>query len=54
MDNAEQRKNDLTIIIICCGHVLRHTEPLKEAVLGNDCYVGGLLNFWFSVSNIVP
>jgi hypothetical protein len=43
MDSAEQRGNDLNIIIICFGLVLRHTKPLKEAILGNHCYIGWIV-----------
>jgi hypothetical protein len=31
--NCEQRRNDLCVILICFGHVLRRTKPLKAAVL---------------------
>jgi hypothetical protein len=31
--NCEQRRNDLSVILICFGHVLRRAKPLKAALL---------------------
>jgi hypothetical protein len=35
LENCEQPRNDLSVILICFGHVLRRTKPLKDAVSQN-------------------
>jgi hypothetical protein len=42
-ENGGQRRNDLSIILICFGHVLRRTKALKKVVFRNYFSVGWII-----------
>jgi hypothetical protein len=43
IQNCEQQRNDLSVVLICFGHVLRRTKPLKVAILWNYFCVGWIV-----------
>jgi hypothetical protein len=53
IEKCEQRRNDLSVILIAFGRVLRRTKALKKVVFETIFLLDGLLNFWFSFDNTV-
>jgi hypothetical protein len=39
IEKCQQRSNDLSVILICFGHVLRQTKPLKKVIYQDYFFV---------------
>jgi hypothetical protein len=52
-EDCGKRRNELSVIFICFGHVLRRTKALKNVIFGTLFLLDRLLNFWFSFDDTV-